>query len=281
MAGRTSILRKRIGALREEVTGLERKIAAQATQLRLLAVELADHDVLLEKGLVTKPRMLELQRLQADVAGGRGENLALIARANERIGEAELQILDLQATQAQEVVKELREVEREVYDTAERLRAAEDVVARTGIRAPLDGVVVGLKVHTPGGVIAPGERLMDIVPSGDRLVVEAQVDPGNIDVVHAGLRTYVRLTPFDKRDAPLLSGRVVSVSADRLTDERTGAAYYLARIELIDDPAQVLGGGALYPGMPAEVMIVTGARTALDYLLKPITRSLSRAFRER
>ena len=219
--------------------------------------------------------------MQAEIVGGRGENLALIARANERIGETELQILDLQTTLAAEVVKELREAERELYDVAERRRAAEDVVARTRVSAPLDGVVVGLKVHTPGGVIAPGERLLDIVPSGDRLIIEAQVDPRNIDVVHPGLSTYVRLTPFDKRDTPPLAGRVASVSADRLTDERTGAAFYLARIELIDDPAKVLKGAVLYPGMPAEVMIVTGARTALDYFLKPIARSLSRAFRER
>jgi len=280
IVGKTSILRQRVAALREEVVGLKSKIAGQTTQLGLIVDEIADVEFLVNKGLARKPRLLELQRAQAEIVGGRGENRALIARANERIAETELQILDLETTLANEVVKELREAERELYDVAERLRAAEDVIGRTRIVAPLDGVVVGLKVHTAGGVIAPGEKLMDIVPSGDRLIVEAQVDPADIDAVHPGLDTHVRLTPFDKRDAKPLAGRVMSVSADRLTDERTGTAYYLARIELLEDPAAVLGGGALYPGMPAEVMIVTGARTALDYFLKPIARSLNRAFRE-
>ena len=269
-----------MAALREEEVGLKSKIDAQGSQLRLIGEEVADVRFLVEKELARKPRLLELQRVEAETAGARGENVAMVARAKERVAETELQILDLQTTLANEVVKELREAERELYDVAERLRAAEDVLTRTRILAPLDGVVVGLKVHAAGGVIAPGEKLMDISPSNDRLIVEAQVDPGDIDMVHAGLGTHVRLTPFNKRDAKPLAGRVTSVSADRMTDERTGTAFYLARIELLEDPAAVLGGGALYPGMPAEVMIVTGARTALDYFLQPLTRSLNRAFRE-
>ena len=154
------------------------------------------------------------------------------------------------------------------------------LLGRVKIIAPLDGTVVGLQIHTPGGVISPGEALLDIVPSGDRLVIEAKIDPTDIDVVHPGLPAHVRLTPFNTRSTRPIEGRIASVSADRLSDERTGESYYLARVELKGNPANALDGASLYPGMPAEVMIVTGARTALDYFLKPITRSLNRAFRE-
>jgi HlyD family type I secretion membrane fusion protein len=152
IAGKTSILRQRIAALREEEIGLKSKIDAQGSQLRLIGEEVADVKFLVQKELARKPRLLELQRVEAEIAGARGENVALVARARERVAETELQILDLQTTLANEVVKELREAERELYDVAERLRAAEDVIARTRIVAPLDGVVVGLKVHTTGGV---------------------------------------------------------------------------------------------------------------------------------
>ncbi len=121
---------------------------------------------------------------------------------------------------------------------------------------------------------------MDIVPSGVKLVIEANVDPSDIDVVHPGLEAQVRLTAFSMRNAKPVAGRVVSVSADRLIDERTGQAYYRARIELTEDPAKAFEGATLYPGMPAEVMIVTGSRSALGYIFNPISSSLNRAFRE-
>ena len=121
---------------------------------------------------------------------------------------------------------------------------------------------------------------MDIVPSGDRLIIEAQIDPQDIDIVHKGLNAHVRLTSFSQRSAVPIAGRVISVSADRLTDERSGFSYYLAKVALTEDPYEILDGAVLYPGMPDEVMIVTGSRTALDYLLRPITSSLRRSMRE-
>lgn len=172
------------------------------------------------------------------------------------------------------------EIEGERARTLAQMLAAEDVLKRSQILAPLAGTVVGLQVHTIGGVISRGEPLMYIVPSGEVLVIEARIDPLDIDIVHAGLLAEVRLTSFNQRNSVPIKGKVVSVSADSMSDERTGASYYLARIELLEDPATVLEGAALYPGMPAEVIIVTGERTALEYLFQPIIRSLNRAFRE-
>lgn len=161
-----------------------------------------------------------------------------------------------------------------------RLKAAFDVVARARIRAPLSGVVIGLKVHSRGGVIAPGAVLMSIVPDNEKLVVEARIDPNDIDIVRKGLEARVRLTSFSARQLAPLKAVVVSVSADAIIDERTGQKYYLARIELGKLPPELSKPNSLYPGMPVEVMIITGERTMLDYILSPLIKSFGRAFRE-
>ncbi len=280
LLGQVAIQEKQMAQISEEIKGLEGQIKAEDFQLRLVRGQIEDLRGLVERKVVTKPRMVALQRGAAEIEGSRSQNRARIARARQSIGEAKLRINDLRARLINEVVLELRDVQSELFDLAERIRVTEDVLWRTAIRAPLTGTIVGLQVHTLGGVIGPGEPLLDIVPSGDRLVIEAQINPRDIDVVHPGLVTQVRLMPFSMRNTAPLEGRVTSVSADRLTDERTGQSYYLARIALNEDPAIALGGASLYPGMPAEVMFVTGTHTALGYIFKPITASLNRAFRE-
>ena len=227
-----------------------------------------------------KPRLLALRRRAAEIEGSRSENLAGIARARQSIGEALLRIDELASTRVNQAVEELSAVQSELFDLRERLRAAEDVLARTEVRAPRDGRIVQLRIHTSGGVIGPGDPLMDIVPSQDLMVINARIDPTDIDIVHAGLAAEVRLTPFSARSLAPLKGRVTSVSADRLIDEITGAPYYHARIELTEDPAIALDGATPYPGMPAEVIVVTGTRTALDYLISPLETTFRRALRE-
>jgi len=280
LQGQTRIIRQRVAQFREEIKGLREQIKSDNAQLRLIDQETRDVGYLVGKGLAPKPRLLALQRKTAEIGGNRGQNLAQIARAEQSIGESLLQISELKTTMNNEVVQELREVQTELFELAERISAAEDVLKRTEIRAPLEGTVVGLQVHTPGGVISPGVPLMDIVPRFDKLVIEAQVDPLDIDIVHPGLPAQVRLTAFSQRNILPLDGKVVWVSADRLTDENTGLAYYSARIQILGDISKALGGAALYPGMQAEVMIVTGERTPLEYLWRPISSSLNRAFRE-
>ena len=165
----------------------------------------------------------------------------------------------------------------ELLELGERLRVAEDVLQRSRITAPLDGTVVGLQVHTVGGVVGPAEPLVHIVPSDEKLIVEAQVDPIDIDVVRAGLTARVDLTPFNSRHSASIAGTVVSVSADSLVEENSGRSYYLARIELDDGDASAV---PLRPGMPAQVMILTGKHSIMHYLINPITQSFSVAFRE-
>jgi HlyD family type I secretion membrane fusion protein len=280
LEGRIHIFHKRIAQLNKEISGLEAQIAAEENQLVLIEDERASFEILFKKGVVGKARLLELKREEAKLQGERGDHQSLIAQARQRIGETELQIIDLKNSQLNEVVSDLRDTQSELVDVSERLKAAEDILVRTNIRAPQAGVVMGLDVHTETGVIAPGQRLLDIVPEDDILVIEAQLAPNDIDVVHAGLPAQVRLTAFKQRDTPLLDGKLTRVSADSFTDERSGASYFLARITIDAAELKKLEGRELYPGMGSEVMVKTGKRTAMDYILGPLTDSLRRAFRE-
>jgi multidrug efflux pump subunit AcrA (membrane-fusion protein) len=168
----------------------------------------------------------------------------------------------------------------DLEDYYAQMRTAKDVANRTEVRAPVGGLVVALQVHSEGGVIKGGEPLLYVVPGKERLIVEARVDPIDVDVVHIGLRADVRLTPYNMRDMPPVPGTVQSLSADSFTDEHSGLTYYLARIDLDQGFLETLDDVEPTPGMPVEVMIYTGDRTALEYFLEPITRSFHRAFRE-
>lgn len=280
MASATRILGHRIEQYHEEIGGREAQTRAADQQLATLREEMDAVEALLEQGNALKPRLLALRRRQAEIAGERGAGVALIALARQRIAEAEQQILDLRHRRFDEVAEELQAVQAEIFDHRERMRDAADVLDRLEVRAPVAGTVVELAFHTRGAVIGPGEPILDLVPEDDQLVIEARIRPQDIDVVRVGLTTQVRLSAYSARRTPSLDGTVAGVSADRLIERSTGAAYYLARIEL--DPAEIaeLPEIELYPGMPAEAMIVTGRRTALDYLLDPIINRVDRAFRE-
>ncbi len=207
--------------------------------------------------------------------------MANVSRAEQGIGEAQLRISQLEKSVREEVVGKLRDVQERIFGLEERLVAAEDVLSRTEIRAPTAGVVMGMRVHTTGGVVAPGQELLQVVPVGDRLVIEAQVNPIDIDDVAVGQQATLRLTAFKLRSTPIIVGTLVNVSADRLLDEHTGTPYYLARIEVPKEALETLGELTLQPGMPVEALIKTGARTALGYMLSPLTDNMARAFREK
>ncbi len=279
--GQVSILRQRILQFREEIGGLKAQQRSKERQIALIGEEYKGVKELYDKGIERRPRLLALERAQAVLEGERGELVAQMSRAAQAIGEAELRIIDIDNAFQQEVATQLRENQVRLAELRERLRAQDDIIARLDIRAPQAGIVVNLRFHTPRGVIPAGAPVLDIVPGADRLTVEARVQPEDVDAVHVGLPAEVRLTAFQRRTTPSVMGRVVHVSADRLVEERSGLPFYRARIEL--DPASLAALGPnlrLAPGMPAEVMIETGTRLAIDYLLAPLTASLGRAFRE-
>ena len=279
LANQRAIHQRRIEQLREEAAGLEGELETQDRRRALLAEELEGVRELVARGLEPKPRLLEMERAETQIVGDSVRNQARIASIGQTIGETRLVIDELGNVQLAEVVAELREVETRLSDLRERLAAARDVAERTRVTAPVAGTVMDLQVFTQGGVVAAGQRLMDVVPANDRLIIEARVAPNDIETIALGLPAQVRLTAYSQLGAPRLTGHVFRISADRLADPRTGASWYEARIAL--DPDQPgLSSLALVPGMPAEVMIVTGARTPIDYLLKPIVDSLGRALRE-
>lgn len=275
----TSVLAQRITGFRKEIEGLEGQIDAAERQLGFIGEELQILEKMYAKKLVDKPRLLALRRDRAVIEGDISEHRANIARADQGILESRLRITELEAARIKQVDEDLRLQQVRAYELEQQLAAAEDVLHRTRIRSPIDGTVVGLQVHTIGGVVAAGETLLDIVPSDEELVVKTSVDPRDIEQVHAGLPAHVKLTAFNRRVHQPIEGVVQTVSADALTDPLTGAGYYLARVQFQQDSLQDQPI-ALQPGMTADVMIRTGARTPLEYLMEPITRSLGRALRE-
>lgn len=273
---RIALLRQRIRQHREEIAGLTGQIAASRTQLRLIGSEIADVGTLTRKGLARRPRLLALKRRRAELTGRLEIDRARLALARESVSEARLRIVEAESARASQIETELNAAAARLRELREQISAAEDVHRRTIIRAPLAGTVTELKVNTPGAAIEPRAALLSIVPHGALRYVEAFVDPGDIDVVRAGQRVHVRLTPLSRRRSLPLPGRLVTVSADRITDgPRSG--HYLARVALAP---KAVTATPLYPGMPAEVMIVTGQRSAFAYLFAPIARSFARAFRQ-
>jgi len=280
LRGQVDILVQRTGQLDAEAEGLRAQVASTESQLALIAEEMQDARSLVSKGLERKSRLLSLERETANLGGRRGEYLASIARSEQRRGETTLQILDLRNKRVEDLAKELREVQGKLRELEERRHAAEDILDRTVVRAPVAGTVMNVQVHTSGGVIGAGKPILDIVPDDDSLLIEAKLRATDIDSVHTGLPARIRLTAFKQRTTPVLSGRVTYVSGDALTDQRTGTTTYSAHVVVDRGELERAGGLSLQPGMPAEVMIVTGRRTAADYFLSPLTDSFARAFRE-
>ena len=230
-------------------------------------------------------RYTALQRDQARLEGEHGQLGADIARARGRISETELQILQLEKDFSTEVLKELREIEGRVAELRERMIAAMDQVQRIEIRAPQNGTVHQLTVHTVGGVIGPGETIMLIVPRADQLVVEARVAPVDIDQIVQGAPVQVRIMAGNQRTTPSVYGQVIHISADLTREAASGGqpsqSYFLTRVSLSEESLKNLGELKLVPGMPAEALIETGVRTPLGFLLKPLQEQLARTFRER
>ncbi len=281
LSGQTAVLRQRIAQIEDTITGLQGQAASQSQQLALIQDELGGTRTLYARGYAPRTKLLELERTAAALTGQQGEYVANIGRSRQQIGEAQMQIMQLGRDRLAEVSDQLRDAQTHLNDIEPRLRAARDTLARTELRAPQAGTVVGLSVFTVGGVIGRGDRVLDIVPSDSPLIVEAQLAPQDIDEVTEGLTAEVHLTAFKQRAVPIVHGAVRHVSADRLTDQRTGTGYYQVEVEIDRRELDPARGLYLVPGMPADVMIPLKARTALDYLAAPLTAGFNKAFREK
>ncbi len=283
--GLKSQLHERIEQLQEEIEGLVGQQRSRRQELNFAKAELKGLELLDGKDLVSTPRITAARRTVAQLEGDISEVAASIAKAKGKISETELQILQLDQDLKSEVGRELRDQQGRAAEFMERRIAAEDQLKRIDIRAPQSGTVHQLSIHTIGGVIAPSEPIMFIVPRADRLVVDAKVAPQDIDQLQVGQVGHIRFSAFNQRTTPDMTATVTRVSADLVVDgagaSASGFPYYNVRLTLTEDGQRRLGGLKLVPGMPAEVHITTTHRSALSYFTKPLTDQFARAFRER
>jgi HlyD family secretion protein len=275
----SGVLGQRVGQLREQQLGYERQIASNLEQQRLLAEELEGLRALAAQGYAPQNRVRALERTAAALDGELGSLRAQVARTAEQIGETRLQISGVSTRLIEEVADQLKLVEVQINELTPRWLDVRRQIERGQIRSPVDGQVVGLTAFTVGGVIQPGQTLMEIVPESAAQVIVARINPQDIDNVSVGLRTEVRFPSLRDRDPPLVHGQVTRISADTFEDERTGQRHYRAQIVVPAEELRRLGRSAedIRSGMPVEVVVLLRQRSALAYLTEPLTRSLWRS----
>ena len=280
-----AVLNQRVAQLNEQIGGFERQIASNERQKTLIGDELEGMRSLADQGYAPVNRVRALERTEAGLEGERGAYQANVARAREQIGETQTQIVSLQRQMMEDVAKQLAETERLLGEAEPKLVAARDQLARALVRAPATGQVVGLAIFTVGGVVKPGETLMEVVPRDASLVLEASVAPEDADDLRIGQTTEVRFPAFHERNLPLLKGRLTRISADSFVDEKSGQRFFRAEVVVPPSELETLkrvrgGQTGLKPGLPAEVVVPLKKRTALQYMLEPLQQRFWRSFRE-
>ena len=279
--GQKAQLKERSAQLQNEISGYTGQLDAKQKEVSFVTQELEGVRTLWQKNLVPITRLTALERDTARIEGERSQLSGMIAQAQGKISDIELQTIQIDQDLRTEVGKDLIETRSKISELSERRTAATDQLNRIDIRAPQNGRVHQLTVHTVGGVIAPGEQIMLIVPDNDTLAVEVKIAPRDIEQLYVGQSAFLRFAALNQRTTPEIEGDVVLVSADLTQDQRTGTSYYMARVSLKPDQVARLGEAKLVPGMPVDVFIQTPGRTALAYLIKPLKEQAERALKER
>lgn len=274
------ILQHRIQKTQAEQEGNTQQLNELTAQQHLLRRELADYQRLEKQGLITRSQIFSLKRDQSDLKVRIDDARTRIQVAQKQIAELEASQEELRRTRFQESAEQLDKLKDEISQLQERYSKTKTQLDRTEARAPIDGYIVNLKLHTTGGVVASGETVMEIVPSQDNLMVEARVATKDRDSIQLGQTAEVRFSAFNRRSTLPVKGMVAVISADSVLDPTTKTSYYKTNIQLTEDPEKILGGAKIHPGMQADVVIITGERTMIDYLVSPISRSFNRALRE-
>jgi HlyD family type I secretion membrane fusion protein len=281
LEGQRKVIGEKIRQLESQIDGAEAQVKAYTQQIESVRDEAEGVASLVDKMLLPRTRLLQLQRSASGLEGQIADAQANIAKFRQGIAEQELQIAQLGNDRMAEVTKDLREVHIRLVEVLPKRANAEAVLGRMEIRSPYSGRVVGLSMFSIGGVIQRGDKILDIVPDDDGLMVEAQIAVEDISQVRAGARAELHLTAYKQRIVPTIHGEVVNVSADRLTDPKTNNSFFLALIRPDLDELATLPGIRLYSGMPASVIIPTESRSALDYIAGPLLMSFNQAFRQK
>jgi HlyD family secretion protein len=279
--GQKDQLREQVAQLNEQIHGLLGQAESTRRQITLVHTERDSVQDLWQKNLVPLSRITSLEREAARLDGESNQLVASVAEAKGKISETELKIIQVDQDLRSDVAKELREIQGKIAELDERKVTAEDQLKHIDIRAPQDGFVHELSVHTAGEVISPGDKIMLIVPDHDALMVEAKVDPRDIDELTPGQIARLRFSAFDARTTPEINGTVATIAADTTQDQKTGTSYYQIRVRLPPEEVVRLGKDKLVPGMPVEVFVETRTRTAMSYLVKPLRDQIAKAFREK
>lgn len=276
------ISQNRVVQLQNQIEGLESLMEAKKSRLKSIKDEIVEWEELFKKRLVDKLKIRDLGREQNMIEGDISQTASEIAKLNEAINETKNQQLLREKEFTKETLEQLVKAKSAIFDLQSKISSIEDMLQRTNIVAPIDGTVVGLNLHTVGGVVAPGRDILQIVPQSSKLIVVAQVQTADIDKVKVGLMADIRFSAFNVQKAHVVEGKVIHVSADSFIDEKSGAPYYEAKIEVTKNGELQLKdyGFELVSGMPAEVMIKTSERTILSYLIKPLTDMMARSFNE-
>lgn len=277
----TAVLSQKLQQIESQIGGVQVQIDSVNEQTRLIKEELDGFQTLYEKGYAPKTRILAYQRTLADLGGRKGSLAAEMNRLGEQKGETRLQMTNLKEQRISQAAEGLRQMQTGLSEVTPKLTAATQTLQAATVRSPADGYVLDLTQFTIGGVVAPGERLLSVVPADAPLIVTARIRPQDIDVVKAGMEARVRLSAFNARRTPPVNATVITVSADQLVDEKTGESYFRADLKIPpQELAKLPKGDKLSPGMPAEAMIVTGNRSILSYIVSPFTDTIRDALRE-
>ena len=279
-ADQQSVVKNKIAQAKEQIQGLNDQLQTRSEQKDLVAEELARIEDAVKNKLIIKSEAYKLKKQLSESAVDMNTTQAELKQLNQSILELRLQISEIKAKRIAEISEEIRDQRARLYTLSQKIGAAQDILSRTSIRSPIDGVVVNLQAHTIDGIIGAGQNILEVVPTDDELVIHAFIDPRDIDEVRVGMAADVRLTSLSRRERTPIAGTVSRISADRIIDEKSGKEYYQAKIDL-NPNIDTSDAPQLIPGMGADVFIQTGARTALDYLLSPIIKSLQFSLREK
>jgi HlyD family type I secretion membrane fusion protein len=279
--GQRSVIREKVNQLESQIVGAEAQVKAFTNQISSVRAEAKDIAPLVERGLIARPRILQLERTAYGLEGQIADANANIAKARQAIAEQQQQIAQLDNDRMADITKDLRDTQAKMLEVIPKAMNAKAVLGRMDIRSPYAGRVVALTVFSVSGVIQRGEKILDIVPDQDSLTIEAQIAVEDISDIKPNMRAEVHLTAYKQRIVPIIHGDVIQVSADRLVDPKTNNPYYVAFVKVDENELAAMPNIKLYPGMPATVMIPTVQRTAFDYIVGPLVMSFNHSFRQK
>jgi HlyD family secretion protein len=278
------VLKQRQAELEQQIIGYHKQVSATDDQSKSIGAEMSGTQALAARGFASINRVRALERSAAGLTSQRADLEANIAKSQQSIGEAKMEMLSVDDKHAEDVAKELRDVNSQLNDVSPKLAALKTQVEGTVIRAPVSGTVVGLSVFTNGGVVAPGQRLMDIVPDNSPLVIQAQFKPEDAADLNVGQQVEVKFAAIHDRTLPIVKGKLTKVSADALTDEKNNRSFYTTEVTVSPSELAMIrshdGKTSLRPGLPVQVLIPLRKRTALQYMIEPLNQALWRSFRE-